>query len=116
MRWTQRRVLSGALWRTGVAGEGPVTAGTGPPALVMKLERSGSGLTHYFLFTAWLYMGHSFVGKMCGSDTPMDLDGVRLPLLDSFKSAFMVTHQLNPRAAAGGSGVCRAARHALLSV
>ena len=75
--------------------EGPVTARDGNPALVMKLERSGSDLTQAFLFTAWLYMGHSFIKKMCGSDTPMDLDRVRLTLLDVLKSAFILTRQLN---------------------
>jgi hypothetical protein len=89
----ERRALEDRRQR----GAGPAATRDGRPALVMKLERSGSGLTHFFLFTAWLYMGHAFVGKMCGSNTPMDLDGVRLSLLNALKSAFMVTRQLNPQ-------------------
>lgn len=61
-------------------------------ALVLRLEQSGFGRDHY-LFTAWLYLGDSFVDTMYGSHDPLVLDGVRLALIKALEQAFVRADQ-----------------------
>jgi len=66
----------------------PLSSEPGRAALVLRLEPSGPRPDHY-LFTAWLYLGDSFIDTMYGSDDPMVLDHVRLALIEVLERAFI---------------------------
>lgn len=69
---------------------------TGRAALVLRLEGSGPRPTELFGFTAWLYLGRSFKKTLYVNDAPMDLDRVRLTLMEVMERAFVEARQLDP--------------------
>ena len=75
-------------------GAGISVADSGRPALVLQLEPSGPRRDRYLL-SAWLYLGNSFVDKICGGDNPVALNELRAVILDALNRALIRVEQID---------------------